>query len=128
MLHEVLRRLDAPSPSGNVPHTVVNFNNQGMQAQKIYQAETMNFSAREAAGSLLPADLADPRDILAELNGHFSVDEMREICFALGVDDENVIVGAKNASALELVKYMQRRDRLPDLVTAMRKVLGESGH
>jgi hypothetical protein len=72
--------------------------------------------------------LADPRDILAALIAHLNVTDMRRICFVLSVDDEDVIVGAKNASALELVKYMQRRDRLPDLVAAMRKVLGESGH
>ncbi len=128
MLHEVLRRLEAPptSPAGS-PSTVINFNNQGMQAQNVYQAETMNIDARSTR-QVLPADLADPRDILAALVAHFNVTDMRRICFVLSVDDEDVIVGAKNASALELVKYMQRRDRLPELVAAMRKVVGESGN
>jgi hypothetical protein len=128
MLREVLRRLEAPSasPAGS-PSTVINFNNQGMQAQNVYQAETMNIDAR-LTRQVLPADLADPRDILAALIAHFNVTDMRRICFVLSVDDEDVIVGAKNASALELVKYVQRRDRLPDLVAAMRKVLGESGN
>lgn len=129
MLHEVLRRLEAPSaPIASSPHTVINFNNQGMQAHWVYQAGTMNFGTQQSAGQLLPANLTDPKDILAELTEHFNMDEMREICFTLGVDDENVIVGAKKASALELVKYMQRRDRLSDLVAAMRKAVGESGH
>ena len=127
MLHEVLRRLETPpvSPTG-APHTVINFNNQGMRADNIYIAETMNINTKASARRVLPANLSDPQDILAQLTQHFNLDEMRELCFTLGVDDENVITGAKNASALNLVKYMQRRTRLPDLVAAMRKVIGDT--
>lgn len=46
----------------------------------------------------------------------FSLEELADLCFNLGVDYESLPGESKPAKARELVSYMQRRNRLPDLV------------
>jgi hypothetical protein len=55
------------------------------------------------------------RDLLAE---HFNLEELKMLCFDLGLDIENLPPGGKKLVAQELVDYMRRRGHLPDLVEA----------
>lgn len=49
----------------------------------------------------------------------FSLEELYTLCFTLFVDCENFESGGKEATARELVLYLQRRGRLPDLHLAL---------
>jgi hypothetical protein len=47
---------------------------------------------------------------------HFSLDELRTLCFRLGVDFDSVEGNGKAGKARELVLLMKRQDRLLDLI------------
>jgi hypothetical protein len=55
------------------------------------------------------------RDILV---GHFDENELRDLCFELKVDYESLPGTGKSARARELVAFMERRGRLPELEEA----------
>lgn len=54
------------------------------------------------------------------LSTHFSLDELRMLGFQLGVEYENLGGDTLNRKALELVMYMERNGRLPDLQAALK--------
>jgi Effector-associated domain 7/Effector-associated domain 8 len=54
----------------------------------------------------------------------FSLDEMRDLCFQLNVDHEEITGETKPAFARGLVTYMDRRTHLPELGDAIRKARG----
>ena len=64
-------------------------------------------------------DLPSLRDILVT---YFNDSELRDLCFDLGIEYENLGGDNKSAKARELVAYCQRHDRLPDLETACRRL------
>lgn len=59
--------------------------------------------------------LIELREILVS---RFSDGELKDLCFDLGVDYESLAGEGKSAKARELIAYMQRRDRLAELVAA----------
>ncbi len=66
-------------------------------------------------------DTADGRSIdlprlLQQVRALFSDGELRDLCFDLGVDYENLAGATKSDKARELILYMERQARLPDLV------------
>lgn len=46
---------------------------------------------------------------------HFNYDELRALCFDMGVDEEELPGQGKSGKAQELVSYLERRGRLQDL-------------
>lgn len=60
-----------------------------------------------------PVDLPRLRDQIRAL---FSDSELRDLCFDLGVDFENLPGAAKGDKARELILLMERQARLPELV------------
>ena len=66
----------------------------------------------------------DPQTIHDVLGKRFDLDELRDLCFRLNVDHEEVRGNTKSAFARELVTYMERRNRLPELVDAIRRARG----
>jgi len=58
------------------------------------------------------------REILAS---RFDLEELRTLCFDLGRDWDDLGGDTKGRKALELIGYMQRHDRLPELVAAIRR-------
>jgi hypothetical protein len=64
-------------------------------------------------------DLPQLRDILV---AYFNDNELRDLCFDLGIDYENLGGDAKSGKARELVDYCRRYDRLPDLEAACRRL------
>ena len=53
------------------------------------------------------------KEILAT---RFNLDELRTLCFHLGVDFENFPIEGKSGKVEELVQFMERRHRIPELV------------
>ena len=64
-------------------------------------------------------DLPKLRDILVT---YFNDNELRNLCYDLGIDYENLGGDAKSGKARELVDYCRRYDRLPDLEAACRRL------
>ncbi len=64
-------------------------------------------------------DLPGLRDILVK---YFSDSELRDVCFDLGIDYENLGGDAKAGKARELVAYCQRRNRLAELEATCRRL------
>ncbi len=60
-------------------------------------------------------DTVKLRDILIT---HFDENELRDLCFELKVDYESLPGTGKSAKARELVAFMERRGRLPELTEA----------
>jgi hypothetical protein len=69
-----------------------------------------------------PLDLPRLRDQIRAL---FSDSELRDLCLDLGIDYEELPGAAKSDKVRELVQYMERRDRLDDL---MRRVIDLRPH
>jgi Effector-associated domain 7 len=58
-------------------------------------------------------------DLLAQ---HFNAGELRGLCFALGIDYDDLPDEGKRAKARELILYAQRHNRLADLLAACRRL------
>jgi hypothetical protein len=67
-----------------------------------------------------------PANLLAWLHQniatHFGDEELRSLCFDLGVDYAVLSASNKDAMARELVAHMERRGRIPELVEMCRKL------
>ena len=61
--------------------------------------------------------LTELRQILAT---NFDKDELRILCFDLGVEDKD-LSDKKSIMAMELVARLERRGRIPELVKAIRQ-------
>lgn len=51
------------------------------------------------------------------LVSQFSISELRQLAFDLGIEDEELTGSTRSDKALSLTTYLQRRGRLPDLLT-----------
>jgi len=69
---------------------------------------------------------ASPPEKLARLHqnlaAHFGDEELRSLCFDLGVDYANLPAEGKDGKARELVAYCERRGRIPELVEMCRNL------
>ena len=63
-------------------------------------------------------DLVALRDKLVE---HFSLAELEDLCFQLGVDGDDIPGQTRPAKAREMVTYFDRRGRLTELLAACRQ-------
>lgn len=59
------------------------------------------------------------RSLVAE---HFDLEELRDLCFDLNVDFDDLRGEGKTAKARELIMYVQRRDRLNDLIVELKRL------
>ena len=59
-------------------------------------------------------------DLLRQIDGLFSLDDVRTICLALGIDYENVPGNTKESLVRELIRLLVARDRLQELVDLAR--------
>jgi hypothetical protein len=62
--------------------------------------------------------LAELRQVLSD---YFSEEEIRTLCFDLSIDYDDLPATGKANKVRELVKYLERRDRIPDLESAVRR-------
>lgn len=54
-----------------------------------------------------------------QIDAHFNESELRSLAFTLGVEYENLIGETKQDKARELVTYMERRDRMGELMALL---------
>jgi len=53
---------------------------------------------------------------------HFSLEELIQLCFEIGIEYENIPgENVKDSKAREIIKFMDRRDRLDQLLTNLRQ-------
>ena len=69
-------------------------------------------------------DSADPSSLRQALVDYFSLDELRTLCFDLGLDFEDLPGSSKGAKARHLVQYCRNRRDLDRLVKAIRQERG----
>ncbi|MBK7180659.1 MAG: hypothetical protein IPH82_26345 [Chloroflexi bacterium] len=55
-------------------------------------------------------------DLAKKISYHFNNIEIKELCFMLGLDIENLAGLTKNDKAQELVLYFERHSQIPDLI------------
>jgi hypothetical protein len=74
---------------------------------------------------IIPQLVTTPTFTLPELRQKlvekYSLEDLRDLCFDLKVDYESLPGEGKAAKARELIAYMQRRDRLPELISIITK-------
>ncbi len=72
------------------------------------------------------ANRAQDRDLLIQLrqffDTRFSEDELRTVCFDLGIDYDNLAGMGKAGKARELVAYYERNSRIPELLAVARQL------
>lgn len=56
------------------------------------------------------------------LTRNLSLDELRTLCFSLGVDFDNLGAETKDGTARELIRYLERRDELERLIDIIKKL------
>jgi serine/threonine protein kinase len=81
-------------------------------------AEALNRSIAPGAGLAEQVDAVALRQVLAE---RFDLEELRTVCFDLGVRFDDLPAEGQQAKARELVAYLQRRERLSQLVSYIRQ-------
>ena len=79
------------------------------------KTRTQNAHQKDYPG--MPAQI----DLPHLLRTRFDREELRTLCFDLGVDYDALPAEGKAGKARELVGYMERHDRLPDLVETLRR-------
>lgn len=61
----------------------------------------------------------DPNQLYRLLEQSFNLEELKDLCFVLDVDFDNIPGSSRRVKARELVTYMRRRQRYEDLLLAM---------
>jgi hypothetical protein len=70
----------------------------------------------------------DMSDLRHFLTSQFSRGELKDLCFDLDIDYENLPGEAKGDKARELIKYAGRHGRLPELITAIQQLRPNAPH
>jgi hypothetical protein len=55
-------------------------------------------------------------ELLDLINHHFSLSDLRQLCLDLSLDYEDLGGESKRVIIINLIQYLQRRGRLPELV------------
>jgi internalin A len=58
-------------------------------------------------------------DLLRQMEGVFSLEEVKRVCFDLGIEYEDLSGDSRSGNIRELLRYAERHGRLPDLVQLM---------
>lgn len=108
-------------------------------ADEILQLEALYAVTDQTGGRVLERraprqeDLTELRQVLARC---FSEEELRTLCFDLSVDYDDLPAEGRASKARELLLFLVRRDRIPELVEAVKQLrpdirwekgLGENG-
>ena len=68
---------------------------------------------------------ADPEPLVRlvdQINRYFNLREVRDLCFRLGIDYEDLGGEGKSGQVRELVMVIERNGRLPQLLTLLKKL------
>lgn len=86
-----------------------------IEPNKIIESRTL--SQEDMDGS----DTAYLAQLRKNVTTHFDAGELQNLCFDLGVDYENLPGESKSDKAREMVEFMQRRERLHELVVMLKQ-------
>lgn len=78
----------------------------------------------QSAPPAVPVDRVRLRQVLTD---YFNEDELRDLCFDLGIDYESLPGNSKAGKARELVAFAERRGRFEELVGHARRVRPNAG-
>jgi formylglycine-generating enzyme required for sulfatase activity len=87
-----------------------------VQAQPAYTPHPVEPVSREQ-----PERLPDRADLRQKLAEHFNKEELRTLCFDLGIEHEN-LPDTKDGMARELVAYCERQGRIPELAATCQRL------
>jgi formylglycine-generating enzyme required for sulfatase activity len=87
-----------------------------VQPQPAYTPHPVEPVSREQ-----PERLPDRADLRQKLAEHFNKEELRTLCFDLGIEHEN-LPDTKDGMARELVAYCERQGRIPELAAACQRL------
>ncbi len=59
------------------------------------------------------------KELREKIQEHFSMGELKGLCFDIGLDFEDLSGDEKIEKTVQLIKYMQRREQLPELIQAL---------
>ena len=68
------------------------------------------------------ASSLSPTELRQKLITYFNNSELHDLCFDLGIDYESLGGGTRDATVRELILYLQRRDRLGEMIDLCRKM------
>lgn len=74
------------------------------------------------AGQRLPSLSKESAKLHHDLAERFNKEELRSLCFDLGIRDENLAADTLDGMARELVAYCERTGQIPDLVARCREL------
>lgn len=83
--------------------------------------QTNQGATEDTDSAALPQPDPSARQLFEALRDRFSLDEVRTLCFDLGLDFDSLGGEGKLGKARELVRLMQRRDALDRLAAAIRQ-------
>lgn len=86
--------------------------------KELSQAAAANAPEPPAPAPNKPVDLVRLHELLAQ---HFSLDELRTLCFRLNLDIADLPGEGKSAKARELVTYVERRGRTAELIVEAKR-------
>ncbi|MBE2223498.1 MAG: PQQ-like beta-propeller repeat protein, partial [Anaerolineae bacterium] len=84
------------------------------QIQNVFATTTMSAKMVKNISNITDNDLVELRRNLA---AYFNINELRDLCFELNIDDEELIDDRKSEFAREIILYLKRRGRLQDLIS-----------
>ncbi|MCA9977712.1 MAG: hypothetical protein KC413_18260, partial [Anaerolineales bacterium] len=79
---------------------------------------------RNGATNILQQEIIAPAELRQALVNYFDLEELRTLCFDLGVDFDELKGSGKGAKARELVQYWQHQGDLTPLIEAIRQQRG----
>ena len=85
----------------------------------VIQGDQNNYAAG-AAPDMSSIVTDDGRKLVPLLNGYFNISEIDNLCFEMGIDDENLRGQTKEEKARSLVKFVEQNGRIPELKKLMR--------
>lgn len=62
-----------------------------------------------------------PAGLHAYIVAHYNLEELRTLCFKVGIDYDNLTGEGLSGQARELILYLQRQDRLADLLDRLKR-------
>ena len=79
-----------------------------------------NFSQR-IRGILQTSWTSQNTSLLRKIDESFNIEELKEVCFLLGIDHENILSGeSKKSKIISMLLYCQRHDKMDELVKQLR--------
>jgi hypothetical protein len=79
----------------------------------------------KASSSIVETESVGDQTSLARLQKNISrsfiIEELKQVCYGLGIDYETIERVSKDSTIIELIGYFDRRDRIDELVTALEK-------